>query len=1065
MHQDCEGSLDRHAGLARAYQLRILEQATGEECSAELDALVDTAAQNGWPAVELAALTARSRGKLVLGEDGSWVWPTELQAKVAEAGRPTVDAQLKLLEVMAGLPYGGTASLVDDIIDAWTLLLEPGEYELDRLFGFVNLGHALAGAGLWSLATEVFDRTWEANKSATDAGVVGPALLYCRAEALLGEVLALVRQQDPSATTALRRAAPRIAEAQDGLDLPVWRDEIEGLHLVARALVEASDIPAGTAATLIARLRAANSAEIARLVGFATPLATWPADVKDQLITPGRFEVSLHSVRLRGLERGGASGRTIRQAFTAYERVLGRFVIDSTNSVTSAVRAAIESRTLDLEHQRLKRDVRTDQLTGVGNRRAFDGRLDDLAEQVMTVLMVDIDLFKVINDTYGHQVGDQAICAVAAALQAAGRDGGSDRSAEVFRLGGDEFAVILPPATDAQIASYEAGIVRFLETTDWSWGATTYAPKVSVGCATGRPGPDLAAEADANMYASRAAGRAPAALPEPHTPPLDRRRRGAATVRPCGAPEPTPAEVKVHDQAMAEAYQLCLRGQTADPTIEAEIDAALTSAQRHGWPDVVGSLKYARFELEIFREPEDVEQLCIDFLSEAAASGLPGYEAVARFSYAEHLFGLGRIPEYLHQMTTGSALLRAPDVHPYQRRSGFIRQTIGFACAGLDGLTHQASVEAERLVTEMTLSVEDDAVGASAAVHVNRVLTAVDQGLVHHAVGDDDKARALLENTTHDVAAAVAASAPETWVLTARTLCWILQLVLDDEDADPETSRSVKVELEAAFEPQVDGLVDLVTPGALDDGLPDIWNSTNRLEDSAVMYLVTRGIERAGRPMAEQLDAHGRYTQFLTEQARRGRSMMADAITSGLDVRRQAAERDRLRTQSNTDPLTGLLNRRGFEEWMATLNGDEVSLAIIDVDDLKVVNDTHGHLAGDQHLQTVGLELQLVAPEESMLARIGGDEFAVLVRGRHPFLGLGASTTAPEDHLGHNLTRTLRDALATRTADNSDVTVPSVTAGVAWGTCGRQLLADADADLYRGKLLKRNTAPREPLTR
>ncbi len=89
--------------------------------------------------------------------------------------------------------------------------------------------------------------------------------------------------------------------------------------------------------------------------------------------------------------------------------------------------------------------ARTDALTGVFGRRAFEERLEhdlDLARRKripLTVAFIDLDNFKALNDVHGHIVGDQALRVTAQVLQAATR-----REDTVARLGGDEFAVIFP---------------------------------------------------------------------------------------------------------------------------------------------------------------------------------------------------------------------------------------------------------------------------------------------------------------------------------------------------------------------------------------------------------------------------------------------------------------------------------------------------------------------------------------------------------------------------------------------------------------------------------------------
>lgn len=105
-------------------------------------------------------------------------------------------------------------------------------------------------------------------------------------------------------------------------------------------------------------------------------------------------------------------------------------------------------------------DARTDSLTGLPNRRAFDEHLlrqfDQWQERraIWSVLMIDIDHFKSLNDSFGHVAGDRALVHVATVLRATLR-----HSDVVVRYGGDEFAVILP-ATEVHRAGQVADRAR-----------------------------------------------------------------------------------------------------------------------------------------------------------------------------------------------------------------------------------------------------------------------------------------------------------------------------------------------------------------------------------------------------------------------------------------------------------------------------------------------------------------------------------------------------------------------------------------------------------------------------
>lgn len=99
---------------------------------------------------------------------------------------------------------------------------------------------------------------------------------------------------------------------------------------------------------------------------------------------------------------------------------------------------------------------------------------------------------------------------------------------------------------------------------------------------------------------------------------------------------------------------------------------------------------------------------------------------------------------------------------------------------------------------------------------------------------------------------------------------------------------------------------------------------------------------------------------------------------------------DRMRQQIMHDPLSGLLNRRGLETVGAQAaaaagrRGEPVTVGIIDLDDFKEFNDREGHLAGDQRIIDVAAVLTGAARRSDVIARFGGDEFAVILPGARP---------------------------------------------------------------------------------
>ncbi|MGN9908954.1 diguanylate cyclase [Phytohabitans sp. LJ34] len=228
----------------------------------------------------------------------------------------------------------------------------------------------------------------------------------------------------------------------------------------------------------------------------------------------------------------------------------------------------------------------------------------------------------------------------------------------------------------------------------------------------------------------------------------------------------------------------------------------------------------------------------------------------------------------------------------------------------------------------------------------------------------------------------------------------------------------------------------------------------NRATPQALLLLENRLIR--GAFSAERLD---------------GVMLIAGQLTVSLDnalvyasLERKVAERtrqlavanERLEQLSATDPLTGLANRRRFEEvlnteWDRAIWAESpLALAMIDVDHFKLYNDHYGHPAGDECLHRVATLLRRHSPAGHLVARYGGEEFAVIM----PGTGIGAAYETAER---------LRAAVLALALPHHMVAARVVTASIgvaaanpSAGTTADELVERADVELYRAKRAGRN---------
>lgn len=178
-------------------------------------------------------------------------------------------------------------------------------------------------------------------------------------------------------------------------------------------------------------------------------------------------------------------------------------------------------------------------------------------------------------------------------------------------------------------------------------------------------------------------------------------------------------------------------------------------------------------------------------------------------------------------------------------------------------------------------------------------------------------------------------------------------------------------------------------------------------------------------------------------------------IASAVRVRRdehfaqaflRAAQADLIEQQANTDHSTGLLNRRGVIASLELRQAPAMTLAMFDIDNLKQINDAHGHLVGDEVIEGVGSRLAGGFSKDDVVGRWGGDEYIVIV-------------DAPIE-LGEKVIARVFEQLTSQPIATSSATISvGLSVGVATWNDGEAIdgvLARADNALYEAKAKGRN---------
>jgi diguanylate cyclase len=181
--------------------------------------------------------------------------------------------------------------------------------------------------------------------------------------------------------------------------------------------------------------------------------------------------------------------------------------------------------------------------------------------------------------------------------------------------------------------------------------------------------------------------------------------------------------------------------------------------------------------------------------------------------------------------------------------------------------------------------------------------------------------------------------------------------------------------------------------GQLEDSLSDFGRTMAGARDANGTYSVAleghvADLQNAGQDMnLTGGDLIDRLTGLTRHMLNHTRTVESELVASEAQIRSLQTGLDEARLLANQDHLTGLPNRRAFDELFerelreAKLGDETLCVAFCDIDHFKRINDTHGHPAGDRVIRYVAETLGRIADAKCHVARHGGEEFAVLLRG------------------------------------------------------------------------------------
>ncbi|MEV6301168.1 GGDEF domain-containing protein [Actinoplanes sp. NPDC051861] len=370
-----------------------------------------------------------------------------------------------------------------------------------------SLAEAARGADLFELADDAMRRSLESFESPDE--LYRSAAELTQTELWVEWALRLEQVGRTEEAASLIDKSTTVLQfwIEQGIDSPLGTAVLAVCHAKTGRIAEGLAI----VGELLSKMRAAGQHHEARLLHLAHGLALratgqWRAAAREfraalelSVLRSQRllfqYELAVTAVH----EFPGETTQALLESLRSHVEALWQLRLDRRTMLRQAYRR------VELEAARTTADLAatSDALTGLGNRRMFDRRINT-AVAGGSLLLIDVDHFKDINDRYSHGIGDRVLGEIAAVLRAHCR-----HNEVAIRFGGDEFALFLSTGEEEarQIAER---IRRVIQARDWSTIVPGLRVTLSMGlaaCRPGEPGRELYDRADAHLYVAKRSGR------------------------------------------------------------------------------------------------------------------------------------------------------------------------------------------------------------------------------------------------------------------------------------------------------------------------------------------------------------------------------------------------------------------------------------------------------------------------------------------------------------------------------------------------------------------------------